>query len=104
MIDNAWRYIIEEAQIQSELIKKTYRLLSDYLIYLTLPTTDQSEAWNCQLAHSCVEVNPGESVMLTCVIANKQGDCRFVAVWQLCVNITVISPNLYLMPLGVQKH
>ena len=47
MIDNAWRYIIEEAQIQSELIKKTYRLLSDYLIYLTLPTTDQSEAWNC---------------------------------------------------------
>ena len=51
------------------------QLISLLIIMVLLEMTLSKQAWIQQPGYA--EVNPGETVLLTCIIANQEGECRW---------------------------
>ena len=52
------------------------------LVLLNSDLASSRQTWEKQPEYA--EVNPGESVVLQCIINNKEGDCRYCDIIRLC--------------------
>ena len=74
MIENVTKLmLLTDWPVMTE-VMQLLRVITVTLMMTVTRTVSARQSWIRQPEYA--EVNPGESVVLICIIANKEGDCR----------------------------